>query len=99
MPASPSAVGAWHTPAAAIPDKVRQPQLRNTDADVKRPFAAASSVCVYRLANTHMLAACASSRCSAWPARSQSPRPSPGVSSTAVAAGQQGQFVSGARGS
>jgi len=46
-----------------------------------------SSGWVYRLANTHALAACSSRRCSAWPARSQSVRWSPAVSRTAVAAG------------
>jgi len=46
-----------------------------------------SSGCVYRLANTHALAACSSRRCSACPARSQSARRSPAVSRIAVAAG------------
>ena len=46
-----------------------------------------SSGWVYRLANTHALAACSSRRCSACPARSQSARRSPAVSRTAVAAG------------
>ena len=46
-----------------------------------------SSGWVYRLANTHALAACSSRRCSACPARSQSARWSPAVSRTAVAAG------------
>ena len=46
-----------------------------------------SSGWVYRLANTHALAACSSTRCSACPARSQSARRSPAVSRTAVAAG------------
>ncbi|MFY9850119.1 MAG: hypothetical protein WAK83_21340, partial [Trebonia sp.] len=42
-----------------------------------------SSGWVYRLANTHALAACSSRRCSACPARSQSARRSPAVSRTA----------------
>ncbi|MFY9668278.1 MAG: hypothetical protein WAK44_10060 [Trebonia sp.] len=46
-----------------------------------------SSGWVYRLANTHALAACSSRRCSACPACSQSARRSSAVSRTAVAAG------------
>lgn len=55
-------------------------------ARISDRIAAASKGCECRLANTHLVAAWASSRCSPCPARSQSARRSPGVTSTAVAA-------------
>lgn|GEM_PF-4829742 len=61
------------------PGRLRRVRIRSR-------IATASIGCVNRLAKTQRPAACARSRCSAWPARSQSAGPSPWVTRTAVAA-------------
>ena len=53
---------------------------------IRLRVAASSSGWVFKVANTHVLAAYRSNRCRAWPARSQSSASSPGVDSTAMAA-------------